>query len=188
MQEPTPSSQPPSIDSHNGSARDVPLQIPEANDSILKPKPERKRPNFSPEYRAALADRMRKVNQDRIANSAKTQNAKLIEERKIAREAKKAELEAEIEKLKAAALAEGARLAPVTKVRKPREPKLPDDKEFDSLISKAKEANQARGRKVAPEPESEDSDPEPPKRVKKPAARTAPPAPAPQPVLRCKFV
>lgn len=164
------------------------------DESILKTKPERKRPNFTPEHRAALAERMKKVNADRIANSKTHVNARLVEERKAVREAKKKELDAEIERLKQQALADGPRLESVKKTpRKPREVKLPfDEKEYDDLIAKVKSMNEMREKakkQVIEESESED-DPEPPKRVKKPTqAKTAPaPAPAPQPVLRCKFV
>ena len=167
------------------------------DESILKPK-ERKRPNFSPEHRAALAERMRKVNETRIANSKSTANAKIAEEKKIAREAKKKELEAEIERLKAEAVAAGPRLAPVPKIRKPRAPKMeePEDDGYDQLLQKAREVRKPP-RAPAPPPTPElsetESEYEPVPRRKrqsapKPLAAAAAPVIPAAPKIICKFV
>ena len=162
------------------------------DDSILKPK-ERKRPNFTPEHRAALEERMRKVNETRIANSKTAVNAKLAEEKRIEREAKKKELELEIERLKAEAAAAAPRLAPPPKIVKPRKPKPveEDDKGYEELLAKAREV-----RKPAPVPpppaesETEESEYEPmPRRKRAPKKAAAEPAaPVTAPRVMCKFV
>lgn len=170
------------------------------DESILKPK-ERKRPNFSPEHRAALAERMRKVNETRIANSKSAANAKLAEEKKLAREAKKKELEAEIERLKEEAVAAGPRLAPVPKIKKPRAPKMeePEDDGYDQLLQKAREVRKPpRAPTPPPPPEysETESEYEPVPRRKRPSSKkpAASPAPTPAPVvptvprIMCKFV
>lgn len=134
-------------------------------ESILKPRV-RKSPSFTPEQRAAMSERMKKVNADRIAKArAKPENAKLEEARKAAEDAKLAkqqELEAEIEKLKQEAAA-APKLAKVPKARKPRAQK--EVAELDALVKKARE------RQVAPSPEASDSEseddvPPPPKQTR----------------------
>ena len=163
------------------------------DDSILKPK-ERKRPNFSPEHRAALAERMRKVNETRIANSKTAVNAKLAEEKKIEREAKKKELELEIERLKAEAAAAGPRLAAPPKIVKPRKPKPveEDDKGYEELLAKAREVRKPAPAPVATLPaesETEESEYEPmPRRKRAPRKAAEPAAPVTAPRVMCKFV
>lgn len=163
------------------------------DESILKPK-ERKRPNFSPEHRAALAERMRKVNETRIANSKSAANAKIAEEKRLARETKKKELEAEIERLKAEAVAAGPRLAPVPKIKKERKPKMqePEDDGYDQLLQKAREVRKPAPPPPTPEYSETESEYEPVPRRKrqptnKPAAAPVPVVPA-APKIICKFV
>lgn len=146
----------------------------EQEESVLKPRV-RKAPSFTPEQRAAMSERMKKVNADRIAKArAKPENAKLEELRKAAEDAKLAkqqELEAEIEKLKQEAAA-APKLAKTPRARKPRVPK--EDPALDALVKKARE------RQIAPSPdvsesESEDDLPPPPKsRSRKQSAVKAP--------------
>jgi hypothetical protein len=140
------------------------LAIPEVEDeNILKPRV-RKSPAFTPEQRAAMSERMKKVNADRIAKArSKPENSKAEETRKKAEDAKlskQAELEAEIERLKQEAAA-APKLAKTPKPRKPRVPKEEKEvAELDALVKKAKE------RQVVPDEtdiESEEDVPPPPK-------------------------
>ena len=141
------------------------LAEPEIQDeNILKPRV-RKSPAFTPEQRAAMSERMKKVNADRIAKArAKPENASAEEARKQAEDlkaTKQAELEAEIERLKQEAAA-APKLAKTTRARKPRVPK--EEKEvaqLDALVKKVKE------RQVVPDEtdvESEEDIPPPPAR------------------------
>jgi hypothetical protein len=140
------------------------LAIPEVEDeNILKPRV-RKSPAFTPEQRAAMSERMKKVNADRISKArSKPENAKAEETRKKAEDAKlskQAELEAEIERLKQEAAA-APKLAKTPRARKPRVPKEEKEvAELDALVKKAKE------RQVVPDEtdiESEEDVPPPPK-------------------------
>jgi len=143
------------------------LAEPEIQDeNILKPRV-RKSPAFTPEQRAAMSERMKKVNADRIAKArAKPENASAEEARKQAEDlkaAKQAELEAEIERLKQEAAA-APKLAKTPRARKPRVPK--EEKEvaqLDDLVKKVK------ARQPTPSPdetdvESEEDIPPPPAR------------------------
>ena len=168
------------------SNTDLANQIPPPNESILKPKPTRKTPNFTPEHRAALSERMKKVNADRIAKSKSAENAKLREQKALEKEQKRKELEAEIEKLKLEAAQAPKFVAPLPKkerVRKPRE----DDHEpnYDALIAKARERTTISADHVY---ESEDdTQPEPsPVKQRKPRAPAKSPelAPAAAPVYQ----
>jgi len=151
-------------------------EIEQPDENILKPRV-RKSPAFTPEQRAAMSERMKKVNADRIAKArSKPENAKAEETRKAAEDAKlakQAELEAEIERLKQEAAA-APKLAKTPRARKPRVPKEEKEvAELDALVKKAKE------RQVVPDEtdiESEEDVPPPPKitRARKSIAVPAP--------------
>lgn len=66
------------------------------DEPILK---ERKKPNFTPEYRAQLAERMKKVNADRIAKARAANKDKMVEEVE-AKALKKKEMETELAELR----------------------------------------------------------------------------------------
>jgi hypothetical protein len=119
-------------------------------DSILKPR-QRRAPNFTPEQRAAMSERMRKVNEARIANSKAAETQKIREEKQAQKEAKKKELEAEIERLKLEA-AKAPKLAPPPKKKYPRKVKEEefDSDGYDDLLAKTREVK----RYPSPEPES----------------------------------
>jgi hypothetical protein len=133
-------------------------------ESVLKPRV-RKSPNFTPEQRQAMSERMKKVNAERIAKArARPENAtreQMLKEAEENRLAKQKELEAEIERLKAeAALA--PKLAKIPKTRKPKLPKDDSAEMVDALIQKARERNRAPS-PVESESESEEEVPPPPK-------------------------
>jgi len=142
-------------------------------DAILKP--QRRKPNFTPEQRAALAERMRKVNADRIAKAKGPDKIKEEEEKKQTKEQKRKELEEEIERLKQEAQKNRSKLEPVPKARKPRVKKPESDDEFEeNLLKKAREVI-----------------PDPPSPVETPVARTrkvASVSAPPQPKIVCKFL
>jgi hypothetical protein len=166
------------------SKTDLANPQPPVDESILKPKPTRKTPNFTPEHRQALAERMRKVNADRIAKSKSAENAKVREQKALEKDAKRKELEAEIERLKLEASQAPKFVAPIPK--KTRQPKpRQDDHEpnYDELIAKARE-RPAPAPAPSPAQESDDdTEPEPtPVKARKPRAQKAPePAPIYQP-------
>ncbi len=66
------------------------------DEPILK---ERKKPNFTPEYRAQLSERMKKVNADRIAKSRAANKDKLVQEVE-AKALKKLQMETELAELR----------------------------------------------------------------------------------------
>ena len=158
------------------------------NDSILKPKPVRKAPNFTPEHRAALAERMKKVNADRIANSKSAENAKIREQKALEKEQKRKELEAEIEKLKQEAAAAPKMVAPRPKKERKSKPREDDhEPDYDQLIAKARERREVILHTVPSDDESE-PDPAPVKQRKPkiPKAEVAVKIEPPRPV--CKFL
>jgi hypothetical protein len=161
-----------------------PLEQP-PEDSILKPK-QRKSPNLTPEQRAAAAERLRKINAERIAKSKSAQDQKLKEQKQAEKEAKKKELMEEVERLKQRALANAVPLAKIPKkkyVRKQKEEEYSDGEEYEELLRKVREIPIKE-----PEPEYE-PEPEPVRRA--PRTRSvkepAPVAVAP-PKIVCKFL
>jgi len=152
------------------------IQMEPQDDNILKPRV-RKAPSFSVEQRAAMADRMRKVNQARIEKArSKPENAVAEEARKQAEElkaAKQAELDAEIERLKLEA-AKVPKLAKIPKARKPRVDK--GVAELDALVEKVKERKQPVPADET-DVESEDEYVPPPPRVSRARKTIAVPAP-----------
>jgi len=152
------------------------------DESILKPKPQRRAPSFTPEQRKAMSDRMKKVNADRIANS-KTTEARLVKEK--TREEKKKQLEEELRLLKEEVKSAPARLAPVPKKKPVPNPKVYDP--YDDLIDQVKEVRKAKQAvAVAPEPEPEsEEEPEPaPLKTRKPRQ----PKPPAEPKIVCKYL
>ncbi len=148
------------------------------DETILKT---RKSPNFSPEQRAAMSERMKAVNANRIANSKKSAATEAKEQAAVQREARKKELEEEIENLKLEAIASSTKLAKIPK-KKPV-PKVDDGSDFKELIDKTKK------RVVVQEPESElesEDEVQPPPR--KPSIRKKIPEPVVAPVVRAKFL
>jgi hypothetical protein len=158
---------------------------PPLNDSILKPKPTRKAPNFTPEHRAALAERMKKVNADRIAKSKSAENAKIREQKALEKEQKRLELEAEIEKLKMEASQAPKMVAPLPKKERKSKPREDDhEPNYDQLIAKARERREVVVHTV---PSDEESEPEPaPVKQRKPKTPKAEKLEPPRPV--CKFL
>jgi len=157
-------------------------------ESILKPRT-RKSPNFTPEQRAMMAERMKKVNAARIANSKKSAATEAKEQAAIQREARKKELEEEIERLKRDALAASTKLEKIP--RKKAIPKVDDGSELKELTEKAK----SRPKKVVvqePESEEESEDDVPPPPPRKPIIRKkiekTPEVVAPIPQVRAKFL
>lgn len=158
-----------------------PLDVP--TDSILKTR-QRRAPNFTPEQRAAMSERMRKVNEARIANSKAAETQKMREEKQAQKEAKKKELEAEIERLKLEA-AKAPKLATLPKKKYPRKVREEeaDSDGYDELLAKTREVK----RYPSPEPEPIPTAPTRPKRA--PAPREAPgPASAPAAPVAPKIV
>jgi len=135
------------------------------DDTILKPK-QRRAPNFTPEQRAAMSERMRKVNEARIANSKAAETQKIKEEKAAAKAAKKKELELEIERLKEEA-AKAPKLAPIPKKKYPRKVKEedPDSDGYEELLAKTREV------KRSPSPEPEPVVEPTPRQRKAPASR-----------------
>jgi hypothetical protein len=143
--------------------------LAQPDESILKPRV-RKSPNFTAEQRAAMSERMKRVNAERIAKArAKPENAtqeRLRQEAEQAKLAKQKELEDEIERLKQEAAA-APKLAKIPRARKPKVPK-DDAAELDVLVQKA------RQRAPAPVPspdqtdvESEDEEIPPPPKLRR---------------------
>jgi len=158
-------------------------------ESILKTRT-RKSPNFTVEQRQAMAERMKKVNEARIANSKKSAATEAKEQAAAQREARKKELEEEIERLKLEALASSTKLAKIPK-KKPV-PKVDDGSELKELTEKIK----ARPKKVqVQEPESEEESdeedvPPPPRKqtIRKKVEKIPEPVVVPVPQIRAKFL
>lgn len=72
-----------------------PQEIPHSDETPLKPKIKR---NFTPEQRAALAERMRKVNEERVAK-ARVKNEAILSAKEAKTEAKLEEIKAKKEKV-----------------------------------------------------------------------------------------
>jgi len=152
------------------------------DETILKT---RKSPNFSPEQRAAMSLRMKAVNANRIANSKKSAATEAKEQAAVQREARKKELEQEIENLKLEVISSNTKLAKIPK-KKPV-PKVDSGEDFKELVEKTKK------RVVVQEPESEleseDEDVPPPPRkptIRKKIEKTTEPVVAP--IVRAKFL
>lgn len=161
----------------------------EIDDSILKPK-QRKAPAFTPEQRAAMSERMKKVNASRIANSKSAEQQKVKEQKNLEREQKRLELEKELERLRTEAQLEPPRLQPVPKKKYVRKEKdtLDHDPKYDELIQKVREVKRVQIPPPESDSESEDEPTPPPKTRKPRAVKTQAPAQPEPPRVVCKFL